>query len=483
MKKIKIKKKVKKNAEEKQVKNKVKTEKVKKEKKEKKKKEKRLLTTPQFIFCLISLLFALGVGLYYGGRSFYYYSLQNAKKVETANTLNGLVLGSNYVQQEGDGLHQNTDGYYFKGKVENNYVRFANRLFRIISINNDESVKLVSNDLVASFFWGKETDYNKSNLRLWLTDDVNGIYNATIPYREHFLVKTNFTIDKLTDSNVEKGDEVYSDYVTTLSLYDYNLAGGKSSYLYDGKMHYLLGTNEDNEVLYTTEDGSILSCDGLEGYGIKSVITLKTNTPVKSGDGTKDNPYVIEQLSKTNYVDAYVKLGEDMWKVSHDVQGEVIRLYKVGYVTMNGQDYSARYSDKSCNFDSGNGNNIANYLNYGYYNSLSYKNVIVDSAFNLGEFSEDTDYLYLSIYNKINYYHVGLLNIFDYVSENSLNNYYNLNTTSNVGGIQYVKYSNGFIEEVDVKEARLFVPVISIKRTSINANSGDGSLLNPYTVG
>lgn len=105
MKKIKIKKKVKKNVEEKQVKNKVKTEKVKKEKKEKKKKEKRLLTTPQFIFCLISLLFALGVGLYYGGRSFYYYSLQNAKKVETANTLNGLVLGSNYVQQEGDGLH------------------------------------------------------------------------------------------------------------------------------------------------------------------------------------------------------------------------------------------------------------------------------------------------------------------------------------------------------------------------------------------
>ena len=197
----------------------------------------------------------------------------------------------------------------------------------------------------------------------------------------------------------------------------------------------------------------------------------------------KDNPYVIEQLSKTNYVDAYVKLGEDMWKVSHDVKGEVIRLYKVGYVTMNGQDYSARDSDKSCDFDSENRNNIANYLNNGYYNSLSYKDLIVDSAFNLGEFSEDTDYLYLSIYNKINYYHVGLLNIFDYVSENSLNNYYNLNTTSNVGGIQYVKYSNGFIEEVDVKEARLFVPVISIKRASINANSGDGSLLNPYTVG
>ena len=254
MKKIKIKKKVKNNTDEKETKVKV--------KKEKKKKEKKLLTKFEFIFCLLSLLFALGVGLYYGGRSFYYYSLQNAKKVATANTLNGLVLGSNYVQQEGDGLHQNTDGYYFKGKIENNYVKFANRIFRIISVNNDESVKLVSNDLVASFLWGKETDYNKSNLKTWLTDETYGIYNATIPYKENFLDKTNYTIDKLNNEKVETGEEQFSDYVTTLSLKDYNLAGGKNSYIFDSKMYYILGTNEDNEVLYINEEGGISTCDG-----------------------------------------------------------------------------------------------------------------------------------------------------------------------------------------------------------------------------
>ena len=475
MKKINIKKKVKNNIEDKEKKVKV--------KKEKKKKEKRELTTFEFIFCLLSILFALGVGLYYGGRSFYYYSLQNAKKVATANTLNGLVLGSNYVEQEGDGLHQNTDGYYFKGKIENNYVRFANRLFRIISINNDESVKLVSNDLVASFFWGKEADYNKSNLKTWLTDDTHGVYNATIPFKEDFLDKTTFTIDTLNNEKVETGEKEFSDYVTTLSIKDYNLAGGKNSYLYDSKMYYLLGTNADNEVLYLNEDGSISSCDGLEGYGVKSVITLKKNTPVKSGDGTKDNPYVIDQGDKTNFVDAYVKLGEDLWKVTEDKNTETLKIYKVGYVTYNGQDYVASYSDKSCIFDGGNRYNIGNYLNNGYFYSLSYRDIFVDTKFNVGEFSEDTDYLYTKIYDGIVTYRIGLLNIFDYVSENQLNNYYNLNTTSSVGGIQYVKFSNGFIEEVDVKEGRLFVPVSSIKKSSINLNSGDGSLLNPYTVG
>ena len=518
MKKIKIKKKIRKNdntkekeklskdilKKEKEIKEKPKKEKAKKEKvkkemvkkekvkkenihvenethdTDKKKKEKHSITTFEFIFCLFSLLFAIGVGLYFGGRSFYYYSVQNAKKVETANTLNGLVFSNNPLNQEGDGLHQNTDGYYFKGKIENNYVKFANRIFRIISINNDDSVKLVSNDLVASFFWGNDTDYNNSNLKIWLSDEKYGIYNATIPSKEHFLDKTSYTIDVLNEDKVETGEEKYSDYVTTLSITDYNLAGGKNSYLYDGKMYYLLGTNADNEVLYVNEDGSILSCDGLEGYGLKSVITLKKNTPVKGGDGTKDNPYVIEQGDKYNYVDAYVKLGEDMWKVSHDVMGDVIRLYKVGYVTINGQDYNAPYSNKSCLFDVGNNQHIAHYMNGSYYNSLSYKDYIVDSALNLGEFSEDTDYKYMNIYMNIVYNHIGLLNIFDYVSENQLNNYYNLNTTSSVGGIQYVKYSNGFIEEVDVKEARFFVPVISIKRDSINVNSGDGSLLNVF---
>ena len=149
--------------------------------------------------------------------------------------------------------------------------------------------------------------------------DKNGISKTWMEYMKNSIISTalslfsSYTIDKLTDSNVVKGDEVYSDYVTTLSLYDYNLAGGKSSYLSDGKMHYLLGTNEDNEVLYTNDDGSILSCDGTEGFGLKSVITLKVNTPVLSGDGTKDNPYVIDQKGKTNYVDAYVKLGDDLW--------------------------------------------------------------------------------------------------------------------------------------------------------------------------
>ena len=50
-----------------------------------------------------------------------------------------------------EGLIASTDDdgitYYFRGKVENNYVLFANLMWRITRINGDGSVRLILNDV------------------------------------------------------------------------------------------------------------------------------------------------------------------------------------------------------------------------------------------------------------------------------------------------------------------------------------------------
>ena len=46
----------------------------------KKNKKKHLIGLKEFIFDFLSLVFALVVVLYYGGRCFYYYSAQNQSK-------------------------------------------------------------------------------------------------------------------------------------------------------------------------------------------------------------------------------------------------------------------------------------------------------------------------------------------------------------------------------------------------------------------
>lgn len=492
-----------------------KKEKLPRIKKEKKTKKRHVMGPIEFTFNFISLVCVLGLALYFGGRSLYYYSKQNIKIKEEAMTVNGLVVQNNGIAKENtDGLHQDSDGYYFKGNVTNNYVMFENRLFRIMRVNNDDTVKLVAENYAASFMWGNESNYKDSNVQNWLnkTDkEHSGIYYDTIADIKKVLVKTEYeenilkdgkiiTLEELNKANEEENKEEVkeetkkekttkkstkkkeekkdSDYVTILTVKDYTLANGKSSYLNNGKLFYLLGLNDDGENLYVEEDGSIQSTDSLVGYGIRPVITLKKNTVVVSGNGTKEDPYVVKGNSK-NYVDSYVKLGDDTWKVS-SVEGDNLRLYLNGYITAGGAEVVRNYSSYNSIYDINESSNIGNYLNYSYVGSLPYQGVLTDCNFYTGEISDDTTYEFNTIYSNVVTARVGLLNIFDYASNNDLNDYFHINKTSEVGSMEYNTYSNGLLEEADVRDVKHIVPVICINKESIK--SGEGSLNNPYKV-
>lgn len=497
--------------------------------KEKKPKKKHVMGSGEFIFNFISLVFMLGVALYFGGRSLYYYSKQNVKIKEEAMTVNGLIVQNSNLAKENneDGLHQDLDGYYFKGKVENNYVMFENRLFRVIRVNNDDTVKMISEGFATSFMWGESSNYKDSNVQNWLNkteQEHSGIYYDTI-INNKLLKKTEYTEDILKDGkiisleefNKEKEEELEKekkleeesnkeenieevkeeekkttkkeetekvevkkekDYVTILTIKDYTLANGMSSYLNNGKMFYLLGLNEDEENLYVEEDGSIQSTDSLSGYGIRPVITLKKNTEVVSGSGTKDDPYVVKGSEK-NYVDSYVKLGEDTWKVS-SIENDTLKLYLNGYLKENGNEVTRNYSSYNSIYNIWDWSNIGSYLNNNYVNSLSYKDKLVDCNFYIGEISDDAGYRFNNIYNRNVNAKVGLLNIFDYVSNNELSDYFHINLTSEVGSMEYNIYSNGLLEEADVRDVKHIVPVVCIKKDSIK--NGEGSINNPYKV-
>ena len=283
----------------------------------------------EFLFNFISLIFALAVVLYFGGRCFYFYSLQSQSKKGTTLSLSGVIINNNQLVKTGDGLYKKKDGYYFRGNVQNNYVWFANRMFRVLSVEDDNSVRLASNDLVSMFMWGEDNSYDKSNIRLWLTktdDDLSGVYYKTIPNFDKYIKKTEYSLDKLNGDKVSVGKKKYSDDVTSISLNDYILSGGKDGFLNNSKLYYLLGYTNDDENIYVEEDGSVSSCDNLDSYGIRSVITIKKNTTISQGDGTLNNPYKIDMGNDNNYVDSFVKLGDDIWKVSENNNG-ILKMY------------------------------------------------------------------------------------------------------------------------------------------------------------
>lgn len=442
--------------------------------KKKKKRKSFSIGKKEFIFNLVSLLVVISIGLYFGGRSFYYYGAQNFKLEQEAKTLNGVVVNYNKVTS-GDGLHQDTDGYYFKGNISNNYVKFANRLFRIVRINKDSTIKLVADSNAATFMWGENSNYENSNLDLWLGE---GTYYKSIPNVSDFLVKTNYTEDILNNSSVKDSKKSYSDYVTTLGIKDYTMANGSKSYLNNGKSFWLIGKDSNNENIYVDASGSVQSSDMHSSFGIRPVITLKKNLEIYGGDGTISNPYIIKQNEKINYVDSYIKLGNDVWKVSSD-DGKVLKLYLNGYIINNGFLYTTNYSDNNSFYDINNQNSLAYYLNTTYFNSLSYNFKILDTKFDIGEISDDSGYGYNNIYNGSVVAKVGLLNIFDYYSGIS-DDFFYINTTSTIGSMVYIHSNSGILKEASVDEVKPVVPVISINRPKVIG--GKGLIDDPYLV-
>ncbi len=455
-----------------------------KKKKKNKKKKPHHIGKHEFIFNFVSLVIVICIGVYFGARSLYYYSKQNMNNKESAQTLNGFIMQNNaVVTDNSDGFHQDSDGYYFKGNVTNNYLTIGNIMYRVIRINNDNTVKIVPQNYVSSFMWGDSKDYQTSNIRTWLEksdDPVSGVYYNTLPKVDKYFVKTTYHEDVLKDDKIKSSKKEYKDYVSLLGIKDYVQANGKSSYLNNGQLFYLLGHSEDGENLYVEDDGSIQTCDSLDGYGIRPVLTLKKNLAINGGDGTEKSPYSLKLDGEKLYVNQYVKIGEDIWVIYED-KNDILRLYPTTYIQDNGVEVIRNYSNTNSIFDVTDKANIAFFLNMVYYNTLSYRDFLVDNDYYIGEVSDDLGYNYQNIYNNKVTCKVGLFNIFDYNPSPVFSDYFYINTTSLVGSMQYNRYSNGLLEEADVRDEKHIVPVISILRSSIK--SGTGALNDPYVVG
>ena len=158
------------------------------------KKNKRPYGPKEKAFIVTSFVIAICVFLFYGYRSLKYYSRETSNKKADNVTIASAVINNNKITKEKDGLRAMKRGYYFSGKVENNYVKAFNRLYRIIDIDTDK-VKIVSADNEAIFIYGDENQYSSSNLYKWLnkTEEENtGIYYNSIPGIDKLLTKTEY---------------------------------------------------------------------------------------------------------------------------------------------------------------------------------------------------------------------------------------------------------------------------------------------------
>lgn len=433
----------------------------------------------EYVFNILSILIILGIGIYYGARSFYYYSKQNVVIKKEEETLKAAVLRNNKITTQANGLHQEKDGIAFKGMVDNNYLYFGNRLYRIMKIYEDNSVRIVSNTNEGILNWGDESSYQTSNLYHWLNKGENvysGVYEKTIPGEKALLKETEWCEGTLSEKSV-KCDQYEKSYFVPLTLKDYVDYAGKNSYLYNKQSSFLVGKSENSENLSIAKDGTVQDANSEDGYGIRVVMTLKKNIKVSGGSGSLSDPYIINQEGHDTNINKYVKLGEDVYKI-YEEKDNILRLSLNDYAKIGGSIITRAFNNRTALYTPLNRYSIAYYLNRDYYRSLPYNTLLSECSLPVGEVSTSEGLSYFNQYNEVITNKIGLLSLYDYNNNDTLTDFYLMNTTGS--SMAYVYHKNGILGEAKVSEGKNVVSTVCIDKNLIK--SGDGTLTVPYVV-
>lgn len=426
-------------------------------------------------FNMISIVFLTACILIYGFRFLTLYIKNNKKMHYEANT-----LGKKLRTENKDILEKIDGTYYFKGDIENNYVSYSGLLWRVIKIEEDNSVVLISENSITLLASGEELDYDTSSITEWMnkTDKENsGKLESSLNNYNEYLIKGNVCNDKIdTVSNSKCNDVNEKYYINLLTMADYVNTGASEGFINNGSTFYLSDYTSEGYNWYINNEGKTSKNKGTDIYGIRPVIKLKSNAPLVGGDGTKDNPYLFD--STKNTIGAYVTLNDDHWRVI-GVDGNNIRLAYDGYVMYNGSPLNHKFSTKDANFEDEVVGTLAYYLNNGFYEGLSYKDLIVETEYFKGYYGSSNNYDYISTTKDTIKTKVALMSIGDIIYNNDLTDYFIMNSSATKNTFVYVVQKDTLFTKAFSSPAKV-VPVITIDKTKL---IGTGTKSDPYRLG
>ena len=265
---------------------------------------------------------------------------EKGNKPQTELTFKEKVLGENNsnIVTTGDGLYSKTTNtgttYYFKGAVENNYVKFADTIWRIVRVNEDGTIRLITQDSVIErqLFNSTYNPYDKmyytnseikTAVENWYKTNItdkgfdgkvaSGNYfceQAKVVWKTSYTAgsATVVTIDNYTPSfdctTDGNGKGVVSGKVGLITVDEVLFAGGvmassSNFYLKNGSIYWMMspaGFRTSNDVAnawYVDDDGYTNGTSVDNILDVRPVLSLSADTLV-SGSGTNSDPYIVK---------------------------------------------------------------------------------------------------------------------------------------------------------------------------------------------
>ncbi|MGM9875453.1 MAG: hypothetical protein ACI32H_05995 [Bacilli bacterium] len=347
---------------------------------------RRLKITP--VLVTLNVLVLLLIVAFYGTRMIKYYLKENGKSNNKDNTVllvDTVLKKQSYVDlTKGLIFDEEKNEYRYLGDVDDNYLEYSGIVYRIIGIDKDKNIKVISDKSVTMMYSGLEKGYDKSYVNKWLNYDKDvpgsGVYENNINESVNFLASTYYCEDIIDDIKNITCDKNSTNYkISLLSLYDYYKAGGKSSFLNNGETFYLGTLNKDNHNYYITSDGEVsINEISTRTYAVRPVITILSNSVLLSGKGTKDDPYKILEINPSTLeevtINTYVSFSNQVFKVI-DNSSDATKVALNGVIKENDTDVVKSFGGKNNKY-SNSKNTVGYYLNNTYLKTLDSKNII-----------------------------------------------------------------------------------------------------------
>ena len=416
-------------------------------------------------FIIISAAFIGGLIFAYTTRLITFYFKENKKDDDTqvsSNYFNDFLENTINVTDTNGGLYLDGDEYIYKYNATDNYLWYSGELWRILKINDDKTITLVSNEAI-SFMQPK---YDENN---YLDKFLNEFYEKLDP---EFLVEKEYCVDQITDLKHITCDKKEIKKISTMDLNFYNLTGNSKGFLNDGTSYLLVNTNEDNNYFYITNEGSVGVTSNL-AYNLKVVVTIKKEINLVKGTGLIKDPYIISDKKITSINDAfvgeYIKYNNLLLRIINKNESSISALSleclkENDLCVTKTFGYNINYLNSS----------IYKYLNNTFYNNLENKEFLIQDNFYVGNY---IDYNYESLKEKEVKAYIGLPKIAEYFNTNAKDSYL---ITPNLIETVYTINGDGNYYLVKPTNYKYIYPVFNFDKNL--KLTGMGTINDPYVL-
>ena len=214
---------------------------------------------------------------------------------------------------------------FITGTDPNNYIWYSGKLWRAVSIDpSDNSVKLVTQWNISTLQYNADgnTAFQGSYMEQWLNDTSVDGFLGNLREPDKF-IKTDSVWNATLTTATTKPEKttMVTDAVGLLNIYEYTMsyknARYSTGYLNNGLYWWTLTPYSTSDVRSVDNDGIGNNGSPMASYGSRPSINLKSAVKIIDGDGTVDNPYMLQvdndsptgALLSTRYSGEYISFG------------------------------------------------------------------------------------------------------------------------------------------------------------------------------